>query len=184
MDQATVTGLLQAWRSGQTEAPDQLFSLVYDELSRIAHRQLGHERAGHTLDTTALVHEAYMRLVDQTHVQWADRSHFLAVATLAMRRILVDYARRSRSEKRGGTFKRVNLDDASLIAEDGAELLLAVDEALTGLAEVDQRLSRVVECRFFGGLTEEETAQVLGVTTRTVRRDWTKAKGWLHRVLR
>jgi RNA polymerase sigma factor (TIGR02999 family) len=184
LDPSTVTGLLLAWRSGEPEASDQLFPLVYDELLRIAHRQLGHERSGHTLDTTALVHEAYIRLVDQTRVQWVDRSHFLAVATLAMRRILVDYARRYRSEKRGGALTRVNLEEVSLVAEDGADLLLAVDEALTRLAEVDERLSRVVECRFFGGLTEEETAELLGVTARTVRRDWTKAKGWLHQVLR
>jgi RNA polymerase sigma factor (TIGR02999 family) len=179
----TVPGLLLAWRAGKTGASDRLFPLVYDELRRIAHRQLGRERDGHTLDTTALVHEAYLKLVDQTRVQWVDRSHFLAVAAQAMRRILVDYARRYSSDKRGGAPTRVNLSDATIVAEQRADLLLALDEALNDLARMDERLSRVVECRFFGGLTEEETAEVLGVTARTVRRDWTKAKGWLHRVL-
>jgi RNA polymerase sigma factor (TIGR02999 family) len=179
----TVTGLLLAWRAGRPEASDRLFPLVYEELRRIAHRQLGRERAGHTLDTTALVHEAYLKLVDQTQVQWVDRSHFLAVAAQAMRRILVDYARRYASDKRGGAPMRVSLTDATIVAEQRADLLLALDEALIDLAKMDERLSRVVECRFFGGLTEEETAEVLGVTARTVRRDWTKAKGWLHRVL-
>ncbi|MDQ3081552.1 MAG: sigma-70 family RNA polymerase sigma factor [Gemmatimonadota bacterium] len=180
---ATVTGLLLAWRAGEADASGQLFPLVYDELRRIAHRQIGRERPGHTLDTTALVHEVYLKLVDQTRVQWADRSHFFAVATQAMRRILVDYARKYCSDKRGGEAIRVSLDDANPAVEGRAELLLAVDEALSELGKLDERLSRVVECRFFGGLTEEETAEVLGVTARTVRRDWSKAKGWLHHVL-
>lgn len=180
---ATVTGLLLAWRSGESGAPDQLFPMVYDELRRIAHGQVARERTGHTLDTTALVHEAYLKLVDQTRVQWVDRSHFFAVATQAMRRILVDYARRYRSDKRGGAPIRVTLDDSNLVSEQRADLLLAVDEALTDLKKLDERLSQVVEFRFFGGLSEEETAQVLGVTARTVRRDWAKAKGWLHRTL-
>jgi RNA polymerase sigma factor (TIGR02999 family) len=178
-----ITGLLLAWRAGESEAFGRLFPLVYDELHRIAHRQLGREPPGHTLDTTSLVHEAYLRLVDQTRAQWTDRSHFYAIATQAMRRILVDHSRRYRAQKRGGAPKRVSLNDGMLVAEERADALLAVDEALRDLAAVDERLSRVVECRFFGGLTEEETAEVLGVTARTVRRDWTKAKGWLHRVL-
>ena len=182
-ESATVTGLLLAWRAGEVDASGQLFPLVYEELRRIAHRQIGRERPGHTLDTTALVHEVYLKLVDQTRVQWADRSHFFAVATQAMRRILVDYARQYCSDKRGGGAIRVSLDDANPAAEDRAELLLAVDDALAELGKLDERLSRVVECRFFGGLTEEETAEVLGVTARTVRRDWLKAKGWLHQVL-
>ena len=182
-ESATVTGLLLAWRAGEADASGQLFPLVYDELRRIAHRQIGREQPGHTLDTTALVHEVYLKLVDQTRVQWADRSHFFAVATQAMRRILVDYARKYCSDKRGGEAIRVSLDDANPAVEGRAELLLAVDEALSELGKLDERLSRVVECRFFGGLTEEETAEVLGVTARTVRRDWSKAKGWLHHVL-
>ncbi|MGK2963710.1 MAG: ECF-type sigma factor [Gemmatimonadaceae bacterium] len=179
----TITGLLLAWRAGKPDASNKLFPLVYDELRRIAHGQLGRERDGHTLDTSSLVHEAYLRLVDQTRVQWVDRSHFLAVATQAMRRILVDYARRYSSDKRGNAPRQVSLTDATLVIEERADLLLALDEALVTLAKVDERLSRVVECRFFGGLTEDETAAVLGVTARTVRRDWTKAKGWLHQVL-
>jgi RNA polymerase sigma factor (TIGR02999 family) len=178
-----LTGLLLAWRAGEADATERLFPLVYDELRRIAHRQLAAERAAHTLDTTALVHEAYLKLIDQTRVKWADRSHFFAIAAQAMRRILVDYARRYRAEKRGGGAQPVSLNDALLIAEERADALLALHEALTELERIDERLSKVVEYRFFGGLSEEETAAVLGVTTRTVRRDWIKARGWLHRVL-
>jgi RNA polymerase sigma factor (TIGR02999 family) len=180
---ADITTQLLAWRAGDRSAQESLFPLVYEELRRIAHRHLARERLGHTLDTTSLVHEAYLKLVDQTRADWTDRSHFFAVASNAMRRILVDYARRYRADKRGGAPRRVSLTDAMLVAEQRADTLLAVDEALTELAQIDGRLSRVVECRFFAGLTEEETAEVLGVTARTVRRDWTKAKGWLHRTL-
>lgn len=180
---ADITTQLVAWRAGEPFAQEKLFPLVYEELRRIAHRQMGRERFGHTLDTTGLVHEAYLKLVDQTRAQWTDRSHFFAVATNAMRRILVDYARRYRTDKRGAAPVRVSLTDDMLVAEQRADTLLAVDEALTELAHIDERLSRVVECRFFAGLTEDETAEALGVTARTVRRDWTKAKGWLHRTL-
>jgi len=179
-----ITGLLLAWRAGDTAASDRLFPLVYDELRRIAHLHLGGESPGHTLDTTALVHEAYLRLVDQRRVEWADRNHFFSVAAQAMRRILVDYARQYRAVKRGSAPERVSLTDAMLVVEERADTLVALDEALSELAALDQRLSRVVECRFFGGLTEEETAAVVGVTERTVRRDWAKAKGWLHQALR
>ena len=180
---ADITGLLSAWRAGEASAPERLFSLVYDELSRIAHRQLAGDRAGHTLDTTGLVHEAYLKLVDQTRAVLTDRAHFFAIASGAMRRILVDHARSYRALKRGSAPRRVSLTDAMLVAEERADTLLAVDEALRELAAVEERLSRVVECRFFAGLTEEETAEVIGVTARTVRRDWVKAKGWLHRKL-
>jgi len=181
MDQdADITSQLIAWRGGESAAVERLFPLVYDELRRIAHRHMGREPVGHTLDTTGLVHEAYLKLVDQTRVQWTDRTHFFSVASNAMRRILVDYARRYRTDKRGAAPRRVSLADDMLIAEERADTLLAVDDALVELAQIDARLSRVVECRFFAGLTEEETAEVLGVTARTVRRDWTKAKGWLH----
>jgi RNA polymerase sigma factor (TIGR02999 family) len=180
---ADITGLLLAWRAGDAGALDRLFPLIYDELRRIARRQLNREQSGHTLDSTALVHEAYLKLVDQTRVAWVDRSHFLAIAARAMHRILVDSARQYRASKRGNAPERVPLEDGTLVVEDRADTLLALDEAITQLAQVDERLSRVVECRFFGGLTEEETAQALGVTARTVRRDWTKAKGWLHRAL-
>jgi len=180
---ADITAQLQAWAAGEPAARETLFPLVYDELRRIAHRQLQREWQGHTLDTTALVHEAYLKLVDQTRVDFTDRAHFFGVAAKAMRRILVDYARRYLAEKRGGAPRRVTLTDDMLIADERADTLLAINDALDELSRIDERLSRVVECRFFGGLTEEETAEVLGVTARTVRRDWTKAKGWLHRTL-
>jgi len=183
-DAADITAQLQAWVAGEPTARETLFPLVYDELRRIAHRQLQREWDGHTLDTTALVHEAYLKLVDQTRAGFTDRSHFFAVAANAMRRILVDYARRYLADKRGGAPRRVTLTDDMLVAEERADTLLAINDALLELSRIDERLSMVVECRFFGGLTEEETAEVLGVTARTVRRDWTKAKGWLHRTLK
>jgi RNA polymerase sigma factor (TIGR02999 family) len=180
---ADITTQLLAWRAGEPSAQESLFPLVYGELRRIAHRQMAGERAEHTLDTTGLVHEAYLKLVDHTRADWTDRSHFFAVAATAMRRVLVDSARRYRSDKRGGAPRRVSLTDAMLVAEQRADTLIAVDDALAELARIDPRVSRVVECRFFAGLTEEETAEVIGVTARTVRRDWIKAKGWLHRTL-
>jgi len=179
-----VTGLLVAWREGDATAVDRLFPLVYQELRRIAHRQLSHERPDLTLGTTALVHEAYLKLVDQTRAQWADRSQFFAISARAMRRILVDHARQHLAGKRGGRRERVNLDEETLSLDQRADLLVAVDEALDRLRSVDERASRVVECRFFGGFTEEETAAALGITDRTVRRDWARAKGWLYDALR
>ena len=179
VDTRQITDLLLQMRGGCTEAIDRLFSLVYEELRRIAHRQLLLERPGHTLGTTGLVHETYVRLVDQTRVEWRDRGHFFGAAAWAMRRILVDYARRNRAARRGGGAPRLTLDDDVPAAERG-ELVLALDEALERLAALDRRLSQVVECRYFGGLTEAETAEVLGVTRRTVQRDWVKARGWLY----
>jgi RNA polymerase sigma factor (TIGR02999 family) len=186
-----VTGLLLAWRSGESGAADRLFAVVYDELRGVARRQLRRERASHTLDTTALVHEAYFRLVDQTRADWVDRAQFLAIASRVMRRILVDHARRRRAAKRGGARVAVTLGAAeaagaatATLADERASTLLAVDAALTRLAEHETRLARVVECRFFGGLTDAETSEVLGVTERTVQRDWAKAKGWLYQELR
>jgi RNA polymerase sigma factor (TIGR02999 family) len=179
-----VTGLLVAWREGDATAVDRLFPLVYDELRRIAHRQLSRERPDLTLGTTALVHEAYLKLVDQTRAQWADSSQFFAISARAMRRILVDHARQHLAGKRGGRRERVNLDEETLSLDQRADLLVAVDEALDRLRSVDERASRVVECRFFGGFTEEETAAALGITDRTVRRDWARAKGWLYDALR
>jgi RNA polymerase sigma factor (TIGR02999 family) len=179
-----ITGLLLAWRGGDAAALDQLFPLVYDELRRIAHRQLGRERPDHTFSTTALVHEAYLRLVDQGRAQWADRAQFFAIAARVMRRVLVDYARQHLAGKRVGRRERVTLDDQELSVDGRADLLVAVDEALDQLAVLDERASQVVECRFFGGLTEEETAGALGVNPRTVRRDWVKAKVWLAEALR
>jgi RNA polymerase sigma-70 factor, ECF subfamily len=184
--QSEVTALLHEIRSGDessnARAIERLLPLVYDDLRRIAHRQLGRERDGHTVSTTALVHEAYLRLVDR-HAGWEDRAQFLGVAAQAMRRVLVDYARQHRAAKRDGALQQVPLDDALLVVEERADSLLALDDALRRLARLDARQGRVVECRFFGGLTEDETAEVLGVTSRTVRRDWIKAKGWLHQEL-
>ena len=180
-----ITNLLLAWGApGEQRPADRLLPLVYDELRRVAHRQLGRERSGHTLSTTALVHEAYLRLVDQTRARWVDRAHFFAVAAGVMRRILVDYARRFRAAKRGGGVQPVDLDRVEVSLDERSEMLINLDEALGRLAELNPRLSRVVEYRFFGGMTEEETAEALGVTDRTVRRDWIKAKAWLSRELR
>jgi RNA polymerase sigma factor (TIGR02999 family) len=178
-DREQITDLLLQIRGGSPDAMDRLFHSVYGELRRIAGRQLRGERTGHSLGTTGLVHETYLKLADQTRVQWEDRTHFYRVAARAMRRILVDYARRYRAQRRGGELRRVSLDEDATVAERG-ETLLALDEALERLAAKDERLSSVVECRYFGGLTEEETAEALGVTTRTVQRDWAKARGWLY----
>jgi RNA polymerase sigma factor (TIGR02999 family) len=178
-DREQITDLLLQVRGGSPEAMDKLFHAVYGQLRRIASRQLRAERPGHTLGTTGLVHETYLKLADQTRVQWQDRAHFYRVASFAMRRILVDYARRYRAQRRGGELRQVSLSDAAS-AEYRGESLLALDEALGRLASLNQRLSQVVECRYFGGLTEQETAEALGVTARTVQRDWAKARGWLY----
>ena len=174
------------------EGMERLVPLVYAELRRMAHRQLAAEPSGHTLSTTALVHEMYLRLADQTRVEWANRAHFFGLASRAMRRVLVDYARRHRALRRGGSeFRPVSLEDAeaaggfqALTAASRGDELLALDEALDRLAAVDERAARVVECRFYGGLTEDETAEALGVSRRTVVGDWVMAKGWLYRALR
>lgn len=188
--QHAITDALGAVREGIPGALDRLIPLVYADLARIAHRQLGLERSGHTLSTTALVHEVYLRLVDQTRVQWADRAHFFAVAAHIMRRVLVDHARRHRAARRGGPHARaVSLEaleragGGDLAAADRAGVLIALDDALDRLARLDPRQAQVVECRFFGGYTEAETAEALGVTPRTVGRDWVKAKGWLYQEL-
>jgi len=175
-----VTALLLAVREKRPEALDRLMPLVYDELKRIAHNRLRVERDDHSLDTTALVHETYLKLIDQTRVEWKDRTHFFAVASTLMRRILVDYARRHGRAKRGGDRRRVPLDATRLAVEDEADRLIALDEALERLATLDARLSQVVEYRFFGGLTEKETAEALQVTVRTVERYWVKAKALLY----
>jgi len=184
-DAASITELLRLARSegDDGDAMERLMPRVYDELRAIAHRQLRGERGEHTLSTTALVHEAYLRLVDQARADWHDRAQFFAVSARVMRRVLVDYARRRGARKREGIRNAVPLDDALLVADDQADMLPALDEALTRLAERDERLARVVELRFFAGLTDAETAEVLGVSPRTVRYDWIKAKGWLFREL-
>ena len=180
---ASVTALLARAGAGDASALDDVFPLIYDELRRLAGQQLRREPDGHTLSPTALVHEAYMRLVDYSSVEWTGRAHFLAAASTAMRRILVDHARGHRSAKRGGALQRVSLDHVELGTEDRADMLVALDEALDRLKALDGRQARVVECRFFGGMTEEETAEALGVGLRTAKRDWAKAKSWLHREL-
>ncbi len=156
---------------------------MYDELRAIAHRQLNAQARGGTLSTTALVHEAYLKLADQSHGDWRDRAHFMAVASIAMRHVLVDRAKARSTLKRGGERHRITLDDAHIAVDDQAEALLQLDEAMNRLAELEPRLARVVECRFFGGLTEEETAETLGVTVRTIQRDWVKARMLLQHAL-
>lgn len=180
---ANVTQLLVEFQEGNSDAADRLWSEVYDELRRIAHYKLRHERSGHTLSTTALVHEAYLKLIDQSRVEWEDQLHFFAMSSRIMRNILIDYARRRSAQKRGGDRPHVQLDDAIVSAERSARMFLALDEALKQLTELDERLGRVVEYRFFGGMQEQEIAELLGVSKRTVRRDWRKAKGWLSRAL-
>ena len=176
-----ITGLLVAWGGGDREALDRLVPLVYQELRRLARRQMRRERPGDTLQTTALVNEAYLRLVDYERVRPRDRAHFLAIAAQAMRRILVERARGRRSEKRGGDPQRISLEDAGDLSDERAAELVALDEALRAFAAIDPRKARLVELRYFGGLTIEETAEVLGVSTPTVERDWRTARIWLHR---
>jgi RNA polymerase sigma factor (TIGR02999 family) len=183
-----ITGLLAAARQGDGSAANQLMALLYAELRAMARRELRHRRAGQTITTTALVHEAYLRLVGHEGVPWQDRYHFFSVAALAMRQILVDSARRRVAKKRGGEEVRIAFDEFRLGgAEPDAEArvveVLAVDRALTSLAALNERLSRLVELRFFAGLTEEETAEVMGTSQRTVRRDWRKARAFLFQAL-
>jgi RNA polymerase sigma-70 factor, ECF subfamily len=167
----------------EKEELDKLMPAVYDELRRQAARYLRREHAGHTLQTTALIHEAYMRLVDQRHVQWQNRAQFFGMAAQMMRRILVDHARTKKRVKRGGSDVKVSLADATIPVEERDLDVIALDEALTRLAEIDEQQSRVVELRFFSGLTVEETAEVMGISPATVKRDWSMAKAWLHREL-
>jgi len=178
-----VTQLLVAWGNGDENARDQLMPLVYTELHRLAHRHIKKERPGHTLQTSALVNEAFVRLVDQRGVNWQSRGHFFGIAAQMMRRILVDYARSRGYAKRGGNAQRVSLNEEMLITRQRSADVISVDEALTALATIDERKSRVVELKFFGGLSIEETAEVLGVSPGTVMRDWTLAKAWLRRAM-
>lgn len=178
-----ITRLLRAWGTGDERALEQLMPLVYNELHRLAQRYMVSEQSGHPLQTTALVHEVYLRLVDVQNVDWQNRAHFYALCARLMRRILIDFARSRNYQKRGGQFAHIELEEAATVsAVVGAELL-AVDEALKALAEVDTRKSEVIELRFFGGLTVEETATALGVSEETVMRDWKLAKAWLLREL-
>ncbi len=185
---ATVTQLLGAWRAGDASALDRLLPRVYDELRTLARRQLRRRRPGDTLNTTALVHEAYLKLVDQTQAAWNDRAHFLAASAQAMRHILIDYARKQRAQKRGGSARPVTFHEVWMGGEDvptavRAASLLDVHDALERLARLDARQARVVELKFFGGLTEREVGDVLGISVSTVYRDWRQARLWLLRAL-
>jgi RNA polymerase sigma-70 factor, ECF subfamily len=177
-----VSVLLRAWSCGDQAALERLTPIVYDELHRLAGRYMRRERPGHSLQATALVNEAYMRLVGYTRMRWQDRAHFLAVAAQVMRRILIEHARRH-NLKRGGDVPRVSLDEAALVSADDDLNLVALDDAMIALAVLDPRKVQVVEMRFFGGLTVDETAEVLGVSAVTVKRDWRAAKAWLCREL-
>lgn len=180
-----ITILLTRLRAGDRSVEDELISLVYPALRRLARRHLHGERPGNSLQATALVHEAYLRLAGYREPNWQNRSHFLAVASGIMRRILVDHARGRKAEKRGGEFQIVELNEfIAPIFDDQSSLVLELDECLKRLAALDARQAKIVEMRFFGGLTEDETASVLGVSTRTVNRDWVMAKAWLHAELR
>ena len=176
-----MTQLLVAWRNGDQNARDELMPLVYQELHRLAHHYMSHERPGHTLQTSALVNEAFLRLADQSEVEWQNRAHFIGIAGQMMRRILVDYARNRGYAKRGGNAVQVSLDEQLIVSEERSAEVIALDDALQSLARLDERKSRLVELRFFGGLSIEETAEVLGVSPGTVMRDWTLAKAWLRR---
>ena len=178
-----VTRLLKDWRGGNRDALDALLPIVYKELHRLAHFQLRNERSGHTLQSSALVHEAYLRLLGVNPPEWQNRTHFFAIAAQLMRQILVDYARRHGATKRGGEVYKVTLDEA-MITPRGADLdIVALDEALHELAKIDERQSRVVELRFFAGLSLEEISEALEIAPVTVQRDWTAARAWLHREL-
>lgn len=179
-----VTTLLLEWRQGDRQALDALFPLVEEELRRRAHHYLDRERTDHTLSTTALVHEAYLKLIRINEVEWQDRAHFMAVAATAMRRVLVGYARKYNAQKRGGDMVRLSLDEAPTLAHERSDQMLALDDALERLSRLNERLGRTVELRFFGGLTIQETAEVLDVATSTVKLDWEKARAWLYRELR
>jgi RNA polymerase sigma factor (TIGR02999 family) len=181
---AEATTLLLAWGQGDQGALERLVPLVHDELHRIARRCMAGERVGHSLQATALVNEAYLRLIDVSHVDWQDRAHFLAVSARLMRRILVDHARSRNYEKRGGGAQKVAFDEGLVVSVEPGQDLVALHDALTALAKVDPRKSQVVELRFFGGLSVEETAEALHVSTDTVTRDWNLAKVWLVRELR
>lgn len=178
-----ITRLLLAWNAGDQAAFDSLLPLVYRELRSLANRYMRRQRPGHTLQTTALVNEAYLRLIDSAQVNWQNRAHFFAVSSQLMRRILVDFARARLSEKRGGVAQPVTLDEAFAYAPERGAELLALDDALNALAALNPRQSQIVELRYFGGLTEEETAEVLKISPRTVRRDWSLARAWLFREL-
>ncbi len=178
-----VNQLLIDWGDGDQEALEELLPLIYNELRHLAHNFLYRERSGHTLQTTALVHEAYLKLIDQKDAHWKNKAHFFAVAAQAMRRILIDSARRHTADKRGGSQEKVSLDDAPTLSQEPDQNMLALDEALTRLQAIDPQQSRIVELRYFGGLTIEETADVTKISIATVKREWTMARAWLYQQL-
>jgi len=179
-----VTALLRRWRDGDEAALNKLTPLVYDELHRLAHKYIRRERPGHTLQTTALVNEAYVRLVDQNSVDWQNRAHFFGVAAQVMRHILVDYARQQTAVKRGGGVERFNLDEGLIVSKESAAELVALDEALKALSNLYPRRSKVVELRYFGGLNNKEASEILNVSETTIERDWRFARAWLFREMR
>lgn len=182
-DTENVSQLLQEWSKGDQQALEELLPLIYNELRQLAHNFLYRERPGHTLQTTALVHEAYLKLIDQRDARWQNRSHFFAIAAQAMRRILIDSARRHAAMKRGGPQEKLSLDEVPNVSIEPNLKLLALDEALNALAEVDPEQSRIVELRYFGGLTIDETAEVMKTSPATVKREWAMARAWLHQAL-
>jgi RNA polymerase sigma factor (TIGR02999 family) len=182
--QRDVTQLLRAWRQGDAQALERLTPLVYRELSRIAHRYMARERRGHTLETTALVHEAYLHLVDAKEVSWRDRTHFFAISARAMRRVLTDYARTRGYKKRGGGAEKLSIEKSFVVPQEPGADLVALDDALRRLSALDRRKAEVVELRFFGGLSVAETSEALNLSPETVMRDWKFAKAWLYRELR
>lgn len=183
-EKSNITRLLILACSGNEDAYDQLFPLVYNHLRDIAQRQLARERSGHTLQKTELVHEVYLKLIDQTKINWKNRNHFYAIATKAMRQILVDYARKKTAQKRGGKQQRLTFNEEKINLEQHAEDLIALNDLIDRMAQFDKRKSRVVEMRFFAGMTIREIAELLEVSTRTVDRDWLKARTWIHKELK
>jgi len=182
-DSDNVTRLLLEWSDGNQQALEEMLPLIYDELRRLAHNFLYRERPGHTLQTTALVHEAYLKLIDQRDARWQNRAHFFAIAAQAMRRILIDSARQHIADKRGGGGQKLSLAEGATITPEPDSNLLALDEALNALAEIDAQQSRIIELRYFGGLTIEETAEVMKLSPATIKREWTMARAWLHQSL-
>lgn len=183
MEQPEITQLLLSWRKGERSALDELIPLVQTELRRLARNYMRRQKVGHTLQTTALVNEAFVRLVDSNRVNWQDRNHFYAICAQLMRRILVDFARKKASLKRGGERVQVTLGDNVDVSDERDAEVVALDEALERLAKMNERQSRIVELRYFGGLTEEQIAETLEISSRTVRRDWNLARAWLYREL-
>ncbi|PYS98593.1 MAG: RNA polymerase subunit sigma-70 [Acidobacteria bacterium] len=179
--QQEITQLLLKWSKGDADALERLIPIVYPELRRMARRYMGRENSQHTLQTSALINEAYLKLIDQQAVEWQDRAHFFAAAAQVMRRILIDHARRYRYEKRGAGARRIAIDDVAIIADERASEFVALDAALVALTNLDARKGRIVELRFFGGLTVEETAEVLKLSPITIKREWRTARAWLYR---